>query len=128
MYNFLAEYEDITVHGEFEYALISGKGIGSNVCIGDFYGDPSCACIDTNRKWCVVGGKGLIVYYLKEPFESYQYDTETSQWKELFRDPEATIWVEEITQLDEETVKFITEDENDVYELNVNSMEYKKLK
>lgn len=41
------------------------------VIIGDIYGDVDIALISPDEKYCVMAGCGIIVYYLKEPFENY---------------------------------------------------------
>lgn len=69
-----------------------------NVVIGDFYGDPSIAIIDTEERWCAVGGCGLIVYFLDEPFTPYKYDHRSNQYLEAGRTKHDQWWVESIEQ------------------------------
>ncbi|GAA0765894.1 hypothetical protein LRH25_08775 [Ideonella azotifigens] len=66
--------------------------------IGDFYGDPHTAIIDRGERWCAVGGNGLIVYFLEEPFEAYQPGRPSAQYFELGRKERDTWWVERIQQ------------------------------
>jgi hypothetical protein len=69
----------------------------SSVVIGDFYGDPSVAIIDPDERWCAVGGRGVIVYFLEVPFEPYQYDQSSDQYLEAGRTKQgkrlaSTVW------------------------------------
>lgn len=73
------------IEHEFETVFLRNRSNGSFVCIGDFYGDPTDAIIDTDNRFCAVCGCGIIVYYIKKPFLSYQYHKSTSQWQEFFR-------------------------------------------
>lgn len=70
------------------------------ITIGDFYGDPTCAMISANEKYVVMGGCGLVVYFLHAPYESYIYNKITPQYFELFRVPDNIWWVETIYQAD----------------------------
>jgi hypothetical protein len=55
------------------------------VDIGDFYGNPDCAIISADEKYVAMGGYGLIIYKLQEPFDSYNYK-QSNQYTEIFRD------------------------------------------
>jgi hypothetical protein len=78
----------------------------SRVVIGDFYGDTCTALIDTNERWCLKAGCGLILYFLREPFQPYTYDTHTTQWIEWYRHPKDTWYVETLEQTAPECVRF----------------------
>ena len=113
----------------FELAWLQIPG-RRELCIGDFYGDPACGVIDANKKWCVVGGCGLIVYRIQPPFREYDYDVICDQWSEFGRDLGDAWWVSHLEQVDAKHVRF-TVDEVDkhsgIYELNVDSMAVRRL-
>jgi len=69
------------------------------IVIGDFYGDPVTAIIDVDEKWCVIGGCGLIIYYLEEPFDDFAYNKISGQYREVGRIASNIWWVQEIEQI-----------------------------
>ena len=94
----LAQSENYVVEHEYETVFLSSKNKRLLV-IGDFYGDPEVAVIDRDEKWCAMGGCGVIVYWLEEPFSPYQYDISRSQYFELHRTKSDIWWIEAIKQL-----------------------------
>lgn len=81
------------------------KTTGKETIIGDFYGDPNGAIIDTNERFAIMYGCGIIAYSLREPFEQYSYNSRS----DIGRDkPE--MWVENVCQL--ENCKFEIEFED----------------
>lgn len=82
---------------EYETVWLTRDG-GQRIVVGDFYGDPDVAIIDSNEKWCAMGGFGVIVYFLEEPFEEYEYNKQSPQYFELGRTPDNGWWVESIQQ------------------------------
>lgn len=117
---FLAESEHYKIESEHETVRLRIKDRPNfAVTIGDFYGDPTCAMISANETYVVMGGCGLIVYYLKPPFESYYYGKTTKQYKEFFREADDIRWVEAIYQSDIDNIdndwqvfKFVSYDED----------------
>ncbi|MBA3470728.1 MAG: hypothetical protein H0T53_13915, partial [Herpetosiphonaceae bacterium] len=113
MNNVLARSQRYVITYEFEIALLSGvgwRGMGWRpVNIGDFYGNPFCALIDSAERWCIVGGCGLILYYLHAPFQPYSYHTDTPQWVEWFRSPPDVLWIDNVYQVDPDTVRFVVD-------------------
>lgn len=112
----------------YEEAFIEGSAITKHTGVGDFYGSVECGYIDWNEKWCITGGNGLIIYNLLEPFESYQYNQTTPQWKELWRN-DKDWYVETIYQIDDETVRLVIDifsKAKGVYDLNINSLKLTK--
>ncbi len=75
----LAESNNYKVVSEYETVTLVNKRTGLSVNIGDFYGDPQGALIDLNERFAVMYGCGLIVYFIREPYECYSYNKETSQ-------------------------------------------------
>lgn len=105
MKRLLAQSEHFKIVSDYEYVdLVFNKPSlfrsRDNIYIGDFYGDPTCALISRDEKYLVVGGNGLIIYYLREPYSSYHPDAATDQYKELFREPDQTWWIETLYQSD----------------------------
>ncbi len=102
----LAESKRYIIFNEYEQVFLQVKLTSKLIRIGEFYGDPDIAIISNNELFCVVGGEGIIIYYLKEPFEEYSASTENlKQWKSWGRDIEKeTIWVNNITQEDSQHI------------------------
>lgn len=117
----LAESENFIVSHIFETAFLISKKTGSETEIGDFYGYPECAIIDKNEKWCAVGGCGLIVYKIQEPFREYQYHCFwTDQWDEFGRDASDVWWISKLEQISDNRFQFEIEPGGDhagVYEM-----------
>ena len=92
----LAESSHFAILKEYERAsLCTKQGFKPVTCVGDFYGDPQDAYIDPKEKFCITVGCGIILYYLREPFESYAYDKTSLQWIETGREGDA-LWCDRI--------------------------------
>ena len=80
----LAESEHYIVVSEYEdcYLMFKDRSRGS-VSVGTFYGDAEFALIDRNERFVVTGGCGIVIYFLREPWEDYSVDKQTDQWIEL---------------------------------------------
>ncbi|MBR5667560.1 MAG: hypothetical protein IKW95_07735 [Lachnospiraceae bacterium] len=92
----LAESSHFAILKEYERASLCTKQDFKPVaCVGDFYGDPQDAYIDPKEKFCITVGCGIILYYLREPFESYAYDKTSLQWIETGREGDA-LWCDRI--------------------------------
>ena len=100
----LTESAHYCIDHEFEDARLR-RIDGTDVKIGDFYGEPNAAIIDKDERWCAVGGCGLIVYRLREPFEAYDDDRQSVQWEEFYRSPPEIWWIGSMEQIDAEIVK-----------------------
>ncbi|MCH7314596.1 hypothetical protein [Acinetobacter sp. ANC 3882] len=92
-------FKIIHLHESVYIAPLESTCIKDYIEIGDFYGNPEVAIIDHHEKWCAIGGCGLIVYLIKEPFTPYQYDQPTSQYFELHRNPPSIWWIDAIQQV-----------------------------
>lgn len=99
-----------TISNEYEVVYLKREN-EEDVIIGDFYGDPACAVISPDETWCAIGGAGLIVYFLRQPFEPYRYDYPTGQWIEFGRDAEDPWWIDSL-QADSATELIFTTDPN----------------
>ncbi len=100
------------------------------VIIGDFYGDPDGAIISYCEHYVAMVGCGVIVYLLKEPFDEYNYETESAQYYEFHRYPDDIWWACGVHQnsVDSEDIWFRFYIETDtqkvaVYRANVETKE-----
>lgn len=74
-----------------------------------------------------MAGCGLITYYLHEPFEEFEYNKTTVQWKEFFRGKDKEWWIDNIEIVDNSSILFYVE-KADIqnggrYKLDINSLE-----
>ena len=106
--NKLATSNNYSIEHEYEIVYLV-KNDGQKIIIGDFYGDPNVAIIDSSEKWCAIGGCGLIVYWLKAPFDEYRYDTDSSQYFEFARNKPDILWVEKLKQTGLFNLEILTE-------------------
>jgi hypothetical protein len=131
MKELLAQSNNYKLFASYEEVTLEGGLIDHLVIAADFYGGAICGVIDKNEKWCVLGGNGLVVYYLIEPFHSYTPKTESAQWKELFTEEKDTPWYPETAyQFDETTVRLVMDihgTARGVYDFNVYSLALTKL-
>lgn len=125
----LAQSNHYKISSEYEVVWLERIGHESTV-IGDFYGDPVGAIIDAKERWCVVFGTGLIIYYLREPFQRYQYNMSIDQWKECFREPQDTWFIEAVHQTGDEKIRLVVDLNSEragIYELTMGSMSIERV-
>jgi len=125
MSSILAESKNIIAINEYEKVFLNFKNSNKRVYIGDFYGNPQVAVISKDESFCVMAGCGLIIYYIKEPFEEFSYNELTSQWKELFREEGKEWWIEDVAVIDNSTIIFTVEEDSENggrYKLNIDDM------
>ena len=111
----LYETEKYLVGHIFENAYLLKKETGKTTLIGDFYGEPSCALISQNNKWCIVGGSTLKIWTEDEVFE--------------IKD-DNLYWACKLMQVDINKVEILIDpwaDNSSIWELNIQTKEYKKL-
>lgn len=106
----LAESEHYVVINEYETVSLIDKITHEKTIIGDFYGDPEGAIIDSNERFVVMYGCGLIVYFLRTPYEEYTYNKKTTQWFEIGR-YEPVMWIKNVLQINDRDIKAIFENE-----------------
>ncbi len=94
----LSVSKNYSIEHEYEVVYLRTPD-GRRIVVGDFYGDPEAALIDCNEKWCVIGGQGLIVYSLREPFCEYGLGIKNNQFQEFNREAPNIWWITEIIQL-----------------------------
>ncbi len=90
----LAESIHYEIYCEYEAVLLKIKSSNKVVCIGDFYGDVGKVIIAPTEQYCIMAGCGVIVYLLEEPYIPYEYEKNSGQWKEWYRD--GNTWVDNI--------------------------------
>lgn len=90
----LTESTHYEIYREYESVILKIKYSTNEVIIGDFYGDVEKVIISSDEKYVIMAGCGIIVYLLEKPFEQYEYEKVTNQWKEWYRD--GNIWIEDI--------------------------------
>jgi hypothetical protein len=137
MYNvrYLAESENYRVTSEYEYVTLNFKNdaLNKSICIGDFYGDPTCAIISRDEKYVAMAGCGIIIYKLIEPFENFEYDKTTSQYSELFRTNNNYWWIDGLHQsvgTDWKYIQFIARNDEGqfIYKMDTESFILEKIK
>ncbi len=110
----IAESENYAILREYEYCdLIFKKKNRESVFVGYIYGDPDFALIDKDEKFVVMGGCGLIVYLLQEPFESYCYEDDkfkNTQWVEIGLEIGQEEYYKAVEQINDDTIICTTED------------------
>ena len=124
----LARSRNFVVVHEYEAAFLRLPD-GRLVPIGHYYGDPVCGLIDHAEKFCVVAGCGLLVYFIREPFQPVDVFP-SDQWAEFFRCGEDERWIEAVYQPADDVVRFVVEPQGrhgGVYELCVPALTVEKL-
>lgn len=130
MRTILAKSNNYTLYGVYEEAQLEGLGIDGHVVVGAFYGSADCGCIDRNEKWCISAGNGLVIYSLEAPYQSYKFDTKTTQWRELWRGIKDSGWYPEIIyQIEDNEVRIVIDifsNAKGVYDLKIETLEVTK--
>ena len=131
MERILTESKKFTITNEYEVVFLNFKNEDRKIIIGDFYGDPEFAFISAKEDYCIVTGCGIIIYYLKEPFETYEYSSNSKQWNEFLRNESSVWWIEEIEEKDSKTIKFVAsnneDDELHRFVINLSNNELQKI-
>ena len=115
----ITESENYEISFDYEKVPLMLKQTGKTILIGEFYGDPCAAIISKKEDFCVIGGEGIIIYYLNEPFFDYNGVEKTGQWKTWGRDNlNKIVWVDKIEQIDDNTIK-VTSENNEEFLLTI---------
>ncbi len=116
----IAESDNYEILYEYEKVFLKFKNLDKLILIGEFYGDPNTAIISKNEDFCTIGGEGIIVYYLNEPYLEYnKNDKKSKQWIEWGRNDDGpTVWIDCIEQIDSNKIKLILENSEQIL-LNV---------
>jgi ribosomal protein L37AE/L43A len=100
----LAESKRYYILRDYEEAELYRKPDSKYVAsVGHFYGDPEDAYIDSEEKFCITIGCGIIKYNLCDPFEGYMYDRNTPQWVETGREGDIE-WCDHIDEVTEDYI------------------------
>lgn len=119
----LAESKNYLVYKNYEDVILRVKATGREIQIGDFYGEADMAVISEDEKYCAMCGCGVIIYFLVEPFQEYEYDLTTDQWKDWGRNCAMAdiCWADKIRCIDNNVLEVVDENGNitklNVYEL-----------
>lgn len=116
-----AESEHFVIQHESELVWLRFKDSDRNIIIGDHYGDPMGSIIDKNEKWTCSFGEGLIVYFLKEPFDTFEtMKIIEPQWIISGRDnPQKPIYVKEVIQTGNWEIEVVLDDEAGNFRLSI---------
>ena len=108
----MAESNNYLILNEYEKVFLKLKATSQLILIGEFYGDPDVALISDDETYCAVGGEGVIIYYLRDPFEEFSTKYKSlNQWKIWGRGTnKETMWVSEIDQIDSKHIRVELED------------------
>ena len=109
----IAESDHYYIKGFYESAVLFSKITDKRIAdIGDFYGDPEGGIIDVNERFCVTFGCGYVIYYIREPFESFMYGQKTSQWIEAGNNPDNVDWIKRVRQISDTEIELTDYDDN----------------
>ncbi|QSP93326.1 hypothetical protein LPB19_08755 [Marinobacter salinisoli] len=111
----------------YESATLEGGQFEKPLVVAEFPFPLECGCIDFHEKWVVTGGQGIVIYYLKPPFEPHRLAEESLQWKTLwYPNKSLNMFPEAIVQVDDETVRILIDVNSEnagVYDVNVYTLE-----
>ncbi|WP_461791425.1 hypothetical protein [Pedobacter sp.] len=99
----------------FETTYLIDKTNEYSIILGDSYGDPSCALIDKDNKWCLVGGSTLILW---TPDNTVEIKDDNLYWASKLR------------QTDTNKAHILIDrwaNNSSIWEIDINSTERKKL-
>jgi len=114
MKEIIAESEHYIVVREYEDCSIMFKDMSRRpVSVGNFYGDAEFALIDRNERFVVTGGCGIVIYFLREPWDDYFINKKTDQWIKLGIG-DADIYYDAVRQISD-TVIEITDADNNIF-------------
>ncbi|MCR5146554.1 MAG: hypothetical protein K6B70_04335 [Clostridia bacterium] len=116
----MIESKNFIITYEYEKVFLNFKNEDKSILIGEFYGNPYTAIISKDEDFCVVGGEGIIIYYLNEPYLEYKNNYKTNeQWKEWGRDnTDSIVWIEKIEQIGNKIIR-LTSENKEQFILNV---------
>jgi len=118
----LAESKGYYILRDYEEAMLFRKPDSKYVAsVGHFYGDPEDAYIDSEEKFCITIGCGIIKYNLCEPFEGYMYDRTTPQWIETGREGDIE-WCDHIEEVTDDYIAVSLEGE-EKRKFDINTLE-----
>ena len=105
----LAESEHFAVRRLYEECILVFKDMSRcSVSCGDLYGDAEFAIIDRHERFVVVGGCGIVIYHIRQPFDKYLKNQHNSeQWTEIGigKTPEEDVYYQAVEQIGDNKLK-----------------------
>jgi hypothetical protein len=102
----------------FENAYLIKLQPYQEIAMGDFYGDPSCAVIDEENKWCLIGGNTLTIWRVHDGC--------------IHIDDENIKWLAQMRQTSSFTVELLVEgianNKMSIWEIDINSSNRTKIR
>ena len=88
---------------------------------------PIGALIDRHEQWCIMYGAGIIVYFLRPPFQEYSYHQSTPQWVEYHRYRDDLWFIDNAQQLNSNQVIFTADPNSNVAGLYMLDIQHLKI-
>lgn len=108
--NKLFESKNYIISHIYERVFLIFKNNNKSILIGEFYGDPTTAIISKNEDFCVVGGEGIIVYFINDPYIEYYKDKYSlTKWIEWGRENKKTVWIEKVEEIEDNIIQLSLE-------------------
>lgn len=105
----MSESKKYIIKNEYETAYLVDKASKKIIsAVADMYGDPIGAAISPDEKYCVIYGCGAVVYYIKKPFQNYEYGCISEQWFEVSVD--GSVWFDSVGYYDTHKVILLSEE------------------
>jgi hypothetical protein len=119
---------------EHEYELAYLRWSGGTYPLGEHYGDPMCAVMNTPDGWCVTGGQGLVITIFEDglPEGGTQVAPQHVRQTELWRPPPSgDVWyVFGVWYAGDDRVQAAVDPGSDhagLYEVNVRTLAWHKV-
>ena len=112
----LYETNQLILESEFEHVHLKDKSTQRILFEDDFYGEAQCGVIDPNTQWAIVGGEYLSIW--------------TPKTIKRIEDDRLK-WIIDARIKDDATIELLTDpwsEESAIWELNVNTFEFKKIR
>jgi hypothetical protein len=110
---------------------------GGSADIGDHYGDPTCAVINSSAGWCVTGGEGLVICHFEGglPRGPGRVSSKRLKMLELWRrgnpPPQSAFWsVQGAWLYQDDAVRVVVDPSSEhagLYEINVTTLAWRKI-
>jgi hypothetical protein len=124
----LAVAGDYRIVSEYEAVYLAAPNAVFDLC--DVYGDPSCALIDVEAGWCVVGGMGLWVSHFGASFKETREEKPSYSTRQVIWPDRGPPYIEGLWRVDETLIHVLTDPGTEVaslYEVNVTTLAYRRL-
>ncbi len=114
--NILHETEKFKIENEFENTFLVDKRNGEILLEDDFYGNPTCALIDEENNWAVIGGEHLTIWNSKK-------------WKRI--EHVKLKWIHDLRMESPNTVKILVDpwsESSSIWEIDTKTFKFIKVK